>query len=121
MKKLIRRRIQALRSPWTAIEPLESRVLLSGSPGLRVTPADLEGNPPQASISAPPVTTAGQAAETVTITYASDASISLSTITISNISVTEEGTAGPATLAVLGVQASPNTGSPTSVIATYTV
>src|SRR5947209_5001150 len=113
MKKLIRRGVQGPGSSF--IEPLEWRVLLSGSPPTGIKPFDSMGNPPQAVVSAPVVTADGQATETVSITYTSDTTISLSTITIANITVTEEGTLGPTALVVTGVTTNPNVGSPTSV------
>ncbi len=82
-------------------------------------PDDVAGNPPAVVISAPDVTSAGQATEEIAITFTDAAGIDPSSISTANITVTNVSSS--ATLTVTAVTLSPSNGVAGQVTATYEV
>ncbi|HEX4793035.1 MAG TPA: DNRLRE domain-containing protein [Humisphaera sp.] len=81
-----------------------------------VSAASVDNTPPDASISAPPITSPGDPTQTVTVIFTDNLAVDASSIDSSDISVSGPG--GP--LTVTGVSFNPN-GNSTSITATYTI
>jgi hypothetical protein len=74
-----------------------------------------------ATISTPAAVTVAQPTETISVVYTDASGINPATIATSNILVTEQDVTGATPLAVTAVTASPNSGNPTQITATYTI
>jgi len=97
------------------VKDTSSNGVVSATGTFSVTATLPDTTPPSAQITAANITTAGAAAETITIVYTDNVAVKASTISASNISVT--GPSGP--LTVMSAQTSDGDGSP--VLVTYTV